>query len=195
MGTHPIFESDFDCLTVISNNEAANDIALDDIDQAKSIRELREIKARLENPAPSHNHHDPSEESTSESEQLGYIHMKDERLGFVDPERENYVVSRMNPGMGDMDPETRQVHAQMLFIRRVTLLALIIVLVTTQTYSILASGFDCEMEEQFMIEDPSYARTMLNGMHGNKWRDAMETYFKANDKEIPWVEKKHIVRF
>ena len=80
-------------------------VALDDIDQAKSIRELRELKARLENPAV---HHDPSEEAASESEQLGYIHMKDERLAFVDPERENYVVSRMNPGMGDMDPETRQ---------------------------------------------------------------------------------------
>ena len=103
----------------------------------------------------------------------------------------------------------------MLFIRRVTLLALIFILVVTQGYSILASGFDCEMEEQFMMEDPSYARTMLNGMHGNKgrvrttflriwkneknptkkWRDAMEAYFKANNKEIPWVEKKTIVRF
>ena len=29
---------------------------------------------------------------------LGYIHMKDERLAFVDPERENYVVSRLKPG-------------------------------------------------------------------------------------------------
>ena len=89
---------------VTSNEQQQATVALDEIDQAKSIRELRELKARLENPAS----FDPSEEASGESEQLGYIHMKDERLAFVDPERENYVVSRMNPGMGDMDPETRQ---------------------------------------------------------------------------------------
>ena len=85
-----------------------------EIEQAKSIRELREIKSRLESP-----NSDPSQEeeryflklkniyfsmsklkkiNLSDMEILGYIHMKDERLAFVDPERENYVVSRLKPG-------------------------------------------------------------------------------------------------
>ena len=95
-----------------------------EIEQAKSIRELREIKSRLESP-----NSDPSQEeeryflklkniyfsmsklkkiNLSDMEILGYIHMKDERLAFVDPERENYVVSRLKPGklLGFISTET-----------------------------------------------------------------------------------------
>ena len=95
--------------------------------------------------------------------------------------------------MGDMDPETRQVHAKMTFIRRVTLITVISILVMTQFYALLASGFDCEMEEKFMFEDPTYAATMLNGIHGNKWKAAMEGYFAEKNKDIPWAKK--TVRF
>ena len=75
----------------------------------------------------------------------------------------------------------------MVFIRRITLLAMIFVLVTTQGYSILASGFDCEIEEQFMLEDPSYARIMLNGMHGNKER--VRTTFFMSDLKPATIRK------
>ena len=63
-------------------------------------------------------------------------------------------------GFGDMDPETRKVHATMLVIRRTALIAVSTFLTFYIFYAVLGSGYDCEAEAK-LVQEWAYAKIFL----------------------------------
>jgi hypothetical protein len=148
-----------------------------------SIRELRELRESVQGG----NQTDVDEFMAAEN--LGYFHMKDDRMAKVDPERHNYAVSRGLPGHGDMNEDARKKFNEMNLIRLIAKQVCGFILAIFGIYCVYFGGFILSDEYDLVKEDPSYAMTWLKDP---KWKGAMEAYYKSKNEEIPWKKRKEI---